>query len=119
MEKIAKALDGPTLVRKGAVDGITNGTTTLHCDAAGSKRRAGGQVHPSTPCLTTSVVSSGGSQVCSKCASAKYMLCIVPRQGPNVFNASRYIEYGPGGMCAATLKTGEIKYMNKGANLLV
>ncbi|BDA48641.1 ATP-dependent (S)-NAD(P)H-hydrate dehydratase [Coccomyxa sp. Obi] len=43
LEKIAKALDGPTLVRKGAVDGITNGTTTLHCDAAGSKRRAGGQ----------------------------------------------------------------------------
>jgi ATP-dependent NAD(P)H-hydrate dehydratase len=44
LEKIAKALEGPTIVRKGAVDGICNGTTTLHCDAAGSKRRAGGQV---------------------------------------------------------------------------
>lgn len=60
LEKIAKALDGPTLVRKGAVDGITNGTTTLHCDAAGSKRRAGGQVHSlTTLCFKASVVLSG------------------------------------------------------------
>lgn len=58
LEKVAKALDGPTLVRKGAVDGITDGTTTLHCDAAGSKRRAGGQVHFSTLCPMTSVCGS-------------------------------------------------------------
>ena len=39
-----KALDGPTLVRKGTVDTICDGHTTLVCDEPGSNRRAGGQV---------------------------------------------------------------------------
>ena len=43
-EKIVKALDGPTLVRKGTVDTISDGETTLVCDEPGSNRRAGGQV---------------------------------------------------------------------------
>ena len=45
-EKIVKALDGPTLVRKGTVDTISDGETTLVCDEPGSNRRAGGQVSP-------------------------------------------------------------------------
>ena len=43
-EKIVKALDGPTLVRKGTVDTISDGETTLVCNEPGSNRRAGGQV---------------------------------------------------------------------------
>ena len=43
-EEIVKALDGPTLVRKGTVDTISDGETTLVCDEPGSNRRAGGQV---------------------------------------------------------------------------
>lgn len=39
-----KALDGPTLVRKGTIDTISDGETTLVCDEPGSNRRAGGQV---------------------------------------------------------------------------
>ena len=44
LEKIVKALDGPTLVRKGTVDTICDGHTTLVCNEPGSNRRAGGQV---------------------------------------------------------------------------
>ncbi len=44
LEKIVKALDGPTVVRKGTVDTICDGETTLTCDEPGSNRRAGGQV---------------------------------------------------------------------------
>ncbi|CAK0739311.1 hypothetical protein CVIRNUC_001155 [Coccomyxa viridis] len=43
LEKIVKALDGPTVVRKGTVDTICDGHTTLVCDEPGSNRRAGGQ----------------------------------------------------------------------------
>jgi hypothetical protein len=45
---MAAALEGPTLVRKGPQDGISNGKRTIYCTAAGSKRRAGGQVDTST-----------------------------------------------------------------------
>lgn len=43
LRRCAAALGGPTIVRKGAVDGICDGDTLLECGAAGSKRRAGGQ----------------------------------------------------------------------------
>lgn len=44
VEQIAKKLDGPLLVQKGAKDGISDGTQTIYCEGNGSKRRAGGQV---------------------------------------------------------------------------
>ena len=42
--EIAKALDGPVIVRKGAKDAICDGKRSLFNGEAGSKRRAGGQV---------------------------------------------------------------------------
>ena len=44
VEQIAKKLDGPLLVQKGAKDGISDGSQTIYCEGNGSKRRAGGQV---------------------------------------------------------------------------
>lgn len=44
MEQIAKKLNGPVLVQKGAKDGISDGSQTIYCEGNGSKRRAGGQV---------------------------------------------------------------------------
>ena len=44
VEQIAKKLDGPLLVQKGAKDGISDGSQTIYCEGHGSKRRAGGQV---------------------------------------------------------------------------
>ena len=44
LERLARALEGPTLVRKGPQDGICNGERTIYCAAPGSKRRPGGQV---------------------------------------------------------------------------
>ena len=44
MEQIAKKLNGPLLVQKGAKDGISDGNQTIYCEGNGSKRRAGGQV---------------------------------------------------------------------------
>ena len=44
VEQIAKKLDGPLLVQKGAKDGISDGNQTIYCEGNGSKRRAGGQV---------------------------------------------------------------------------
>ena len=44
MEQIAKKLNGPLLVQKGAKDGISDGSQTIYCEGNGSKRRAGGQV---------------------------------------------------------------------------
>jgi ATP-dependent NAD(P)H-hydrate dehydratase len=44
LERIAKALQGPTIVRKGPQDHISNGSITIICDEQGSPRRAGGQV---------------------------------------------------------------------------
>ncbi len=46
LQRCAAALGGPTIVRKGAVDGICDGEAALECGAAGSKRRAGGQARP-------------------------------------------------------------------------
>ncbi|GAA6013411.1 hypothetical protein JCM11491_006068 [Sporobolomyces phaffii] len=40
---LSRALEGPTIVQKGAEDRITNGHTTLISDATGSSRRCGGQ----------------------------------------------------------------------------
>ena len=44
LEQIAKKLEGPLVVQKGAKDGISNGKQTIYCEGNGSKRRAGGQV---------------------------------------------------------------------------
>ena len=44
VEQIAKKLEGPLLVQKGAKDGISDGSQTIYCEGNGSKRRAGGQV---------------------------------------------------------------------------
>ena len=44
VQQIAKKLDGPLLVQKGAKDGISDGNQTIYCEGNGSKRRAGGQV---------------------------------------------------------------------------
>ena len=46
LEQIAKKLEGPLVVQKGAKDGISDGQTTIYCEGGGSKRRAGGQVCP-------------------------------------------------------------------------
>ncbi len=46
LQRCAAALGGPTIVRKGAMDGICDGEAALECGAAGSKRRAGGQARP-------------------------------------------------------------------------
>lgn len=46
LRRCAAALGGPTIVRKGAADGICDGEVMLECTAAGSKRRAGGQARP-------------------------------------------------------------------------
>ena len=43
-------LDGPTLVRKGAKDLITDGRVYVEGTAEGSPRRAGGQVGSDSPC---------------------------------------------------------------------
>jgi len=52
LEQIAKKLEGPLVVQKGAKDGISDGTTTIYCEGGGSKRRAGGQVYlASVPAL--------------------------------------------------------------------
>ncbi len=48
LEQIAKKLEGPLVVQKGAKDGISDGTTTIYCEGGGSKRRAGGQVCPAS-----------------------------------------------------------------------
>lgn len=48
LEQIAKKLEGPLVVQKGAKDGISDGKQTIYCEGNGSKRRAGGQVCPST-----------------------------------------------------------------------
>jgi hypothetical protein len=46
LREIATQLNGPTLVQKGAADGICDGKVTAFCDTRGSNRRAGGQVGP-------------------------------------------------------------------------
>ncbi|GAA5835780.1 hypothetical protein JCM5353_002477 [Sporobolomyces roseus] len=40
---LSRALDGPTIVQKGAQDRITNGSKTLISEVTGSSRRCGGQ----------------------------------------------------------------------------
>mmetsp|Transcript_27903 Transcript_27903/g.66287 ORF Transcript_27903/g.66287 Transcript_27903/m.66287 type:complete len:283 (-) Transcript_27903:25-873(-) len=41
--QVAQRLDGPTLLRKGGTDTITDGNTVVLCDDLGSMRRCGGQ----------------------------------------------------------------------------
>lgn len=43
--EVAKALEGPRIVKKGETDRICDGNCTISNGEAGSKRRAGGQVH--------------------------------------------------------------------------
>ncbi|KAK9827360.1 hypothetical protein WJX81_001002 [Elliptochloris bilobata] len=51
LRRCAAALGGPTIVRKGAADGICDGEVLLECSAAGSKRRAGGQGDVMSGCV--------------------------------------------------------------------
>ncbi|DBB02509.1 hypothetical protein WJX82_002911 [Trebouxia sp. C0006] len=53
LEQIAKKLEGPLVVQKGAKDGISDGTTTIYCEGGGSKRRAGGQGDVMTGAIAT------------------------------------------------------------------
>jgi len=40
---LARAMGGPTIVQKGLIDYISNGNSTIKCEANGSPRRCGGQ----------------------------------------------------------------------------
>lgn len=43
LEKVVRALDGPTIVQKGDVDRVSDGSSSAACAVKGSPRRAGGQ----------------------------------------------------------------------------
>ncbi len=53
VEALANALDGVTIIQKGAKDYISNGTTTLVVDLQGGKKRSGGQGDTLTGCVGT------------------------------------------------------------------
>ncbi|KAK6336399.1 hypothetical protein TWF696_001958 [Orbilia brochopaga] len=52
-ERLAKALDGVTVVQKGKTDNISNGEKTEVCDVEGGLKRSGGQGDTLTGCLGT------------------------------------------------------------------
>ena len=52
-EKLATALGGVTIIQKGKVDNISNGTHTLISDGEGGLKRSGGQGDTLTGCLAT------------------------------------------------------------------
>ena len=52
-EKLASALGGVTIIQKGKVDNISNGTHTLISDGEGGLKRSGGQGDTLTGCLAT------------------------------------------------------------------
>ena len=71
LERMAAALQGPTLVRKGPQDGISHGGRTIHCATGGSKRRAGGQVSAHLFLLTTKQGEGCSPCQCSTCTGCE------------------------------------------------
>jgi ATP-dependent NAD(P)H-hydrate dehydratase len=53
VEALARKLDGVTIVQKGGLDLISNGTTTLVVDLPGGKKRSGGQGDTLTGSIAT------------------------------------------------------------------
>ncbi|ROT37209.1 YjeF domain-containing protein [Sodiomyces alkalinus F11] len=53
VEALAKALEGVTVIQKGGVDYISNGTTTLAVDLPGGRKRSGGQGDTMTGSVAT------------------------------------------------------------------
>jgi ATP-dependent NAD(P)H-hydrate dehydratase len=51
--RLARALGGVTIIQKGAIDTISNGSTTLLSSGKGGLKRAGGQGDTLTGCLAT------------------------------------------------------------------
>ncbi|KAK6504151.1 hypothetical protein TWF506_002359 [Arthrobotrys conoides] len=51
--RLAKELGGVTIIQKGKVDTISNGTDTITCDVPGGLKRSGGQGDTLTGCLGT------------------------------------------------------------------
>lgn len=58
-EKLATALGGVTIIQKGKVDNISNGTHTLISDGEGGLKRSGGQGDTLTGCLATVRIPMG------------------------------------------------------------
>ncbi|KAJ6257746.1 ATP-dependent (S)-NAD(P)H-hydrate dehydratase [Drechslerella dactyloides] len=52
-ERLAKALDGVTVIQKGKADNLSNGEKTEVCDIEGGLKRSGGQGDTLTGCLGT------------------------------------------------------------------
>jgi ATP-dependent NAD(P)H-hydrate dehydratase len=53
VEELARALEGVTIVQKGAKDYISNGSMTLTVDLPGGRKRSGGQGDTLTGCVAT------------------------------------------------------------------